>query len=293
MSIKDHALLVSLSVNKPQMTQKDSKATADAESANNAHGAGQYRKDLYPKSLVQPISLIESQARAYIESTTYPWGRGENMLPSARFMQFAERIGKYELEFDQAVTAFLNNWSNVMMHAQASQGGLFDPSAYPDLTDLRSAFRFKINYRPITDVTDFRVAMQEEELAALRQQVEEATKESMNAVLRAPLERLKEVVSRLHEVTGRTERVAIDKRTGRTEVRAPIFRESVCVNIAEEINLLHDFAEILPDNIIALAKTVIDTTPHPQQLRDDPAKRKEVNIQTTALLASINSMLED
>ena len=180
-----------------------------------------------------------------------------------------------------------------MMHAQASQGALFDANAYPDLSDLRSSFRFRIGYRPITDVTDFRVAMQEDELTALRQQVEDATKESMNAIMRAPLERLKEVVARLHEVTGRTDRELINKRTGVTEVRAPIFRDSVCENIAEEINLLHDFADILPDNIIALAKTVIDTTPHPQQLRDDPEKRKEVNIQTTALLASINSMLED
>ena len=45
MSIKNNAFLVSLTVNKPQMTQKDIKATADAEFANSAHGAGQYRKD--------------------------------------------------------------------------------------------------------------------------------------------------------------------------------------------------------------------------------------------------------
>ena len=81
--------------------------------------------------------------------------------------------------------------------------------------------------------------------------------------------------------------------TGAVEVRSPIFRDSVCENIAEEINLLHDFAGILPDDILSLAKTVADTTPHPQQLRDDPEKRREVNIQTTALLDSINSMLED
>ena len=86
MSIKNHALLVSLSVSKPQMTKKDDKATRDAESANNAHGAGQFRKDLYPKSLVQPILTVESSARAYIESVTYMWTRGEYLLPTAKFM---------------------------------------------------------------------------------------------------------------------------------------------------------------------------------------------------------------
>lgn len=293
MSIKNHALLVSLSVSKPQMTKKDEKATVSAEVANNAYGAGQYRKDLYPKALVQPIMSVESSARAYIESTTYMWTRGEYLLPTAKFMEFSERIGKFQVEFDQCVTAFLNNWSNVMQQAQQRQGDLFDPSAYPDLTDLKSDFRFRVNYRPVTDVQDFRVAMQDDEMDTLRAEVEQATKEAMDNMLRAPLERLKDVVQKLHDVTNKTDRETVNKKTGATEVRPPIFRDSVCENIMEEISLLQAFADILPDNINDLAKTIVDVTPHPQQLRDNPDKRKEVSVQTAALLDSINSMLED
>ena len=293
MSIKNHALLVSLSVNKPQMTQKDDKATRDAEVANNAHGAGQFRKDLYPKHLVQPILTVESAARAYIERTTYMWSRGEYLLPTARFMEFTERMGKFQLEFDQCVTAFLNNWSNVLQQAQSQQGALFDPNAYPDLSDLKSDFRFRVHYRPVTDAHDFRVSLQEDELSTLRSEVEHATRESMEAVLKEPLQRLREVVSKLNEVTGKTDRVVVNKKTGATEVRPPIFRDSVCENIAEEITLLHAFADILPDSVLSVAKTVADSVPHPQQLRDNPDKRKEVNLQTTALLASIDAMLED
>ena len=293
MSIKNHALLVSLSVNKPQMTQKDDKATRDAEVANNAHGAGQFRKDLYPKHLVQPILTVESAARAYIERTTYMWSRGEYLLPTARFMEFTERMGKFQLEFDQCVTAFLNNWSNVLQQAQSQQGALFDPNAYPDLSDLKSDFRFRVHYRPVTDAHDFRVSLQEDELSTLRSEVEQATRESMEAVLKEPLQRLREVVSKLNEVTGKTDRVVVNKKTDATEVRPPIFRDSVCENIAEEITLLHAFADILPDSVLSVAKTVADSVPHPQQLRDNPDKRKEVNLQTTALLASIDAMLED
>jgi ATP phosphoribosyltransferase len=135
--------------------------------------------------------------------------------------------------------------------------------------------------------------MQEDELDALRSQVEAATKESMNNMLRAPLERLKDVVQKLHDVTGKTERASINKKTGATEVKPPIFRDSVCENIMEEIELLQAFADVLPFEITSLARTVVDMTPHPQQLRDNPDKRKEVNVQTAALLASIESMLED
>ena len=293
MSIKNHALLVSLTVNKPQMTQKDEKATRDAERANNAHGAGQFRKDLYPKHLVQPITYVESAARAYIESVTYMWSRGEYLLPTAKFMEFTERIGKFQLEFDQCVTAFLNNWSNVLQQAQSQQGALFDPNAYPDLSDLKQQFRFRVMYRPVTDAHDFRVSLQDDEMDALRAEVEQATRESMNSVLKEPLQRLREVVAKLNEVTGKADRTVTDKKTGRVDVRAPIFRDSVVENITEEINLLHAFAEILPDVVLNVAKTLADTVPHPQQLRDNPDKRKEVNVQTAALLSTIDSMLED
>ncbi len=292
MSIKDHALLVSLTVSKPQMTAKDGKATRDAEDANNASGAGHYRKDLYPKSLVAPIIAMEAAARAYIASQTYMWSRGEYLLPTTRFMIFADRIARFELEFNQSVTAFLNNWSNVMQIAERNQGDLFDASAYPDLSDLRADFKFRVNYRPVTDAGDFRVSLQDEELQALRESVEQSTKESVNAVLRQPLERLREVVSKLNEATKKQDRVVVNKKTGVSDIKSPIFRDSVVENLMEEIRLLHDFADVLPDSVVLLAADVVNATPHPDQLRVDPEKRKEVSVQTDALLASINSMLE-
>lgn len=293
MSIKNHALLVSMSVNKPQMTAKDAKATRDAEAANNAHGAGNFRKNLYPPSLVKPIIAVESAARAYMESHTYSWARGQYLLPTAKFMEFADRMAKFEVEFHQAVTAFLNNWSSVMLQAEQSQGDLFNANEYPDLADLKAGFRFRVGYSPVTDTTDFRVQMQDEEMEMLRAQVEQSTKESMDAMLRTPLERLKEVVARLHEVTGKPEREVIDKRTGKTEVKAPIFRDSVCDNIMEEIELLRAFADILPPSISTLADTISDAVPNPDLLRADKDKRDEVNTATASLLAQIDNMLDD
>jgi len=293
MSIKDHALIVSLTVNKPQMTQKDDKATVDAEQANNAHGAGQYRKDLYPKHLVQPILTVEAAARSYIESTTYMWNRGQYLLPTTRFMTFADRLSKFELEFNQTVTAFLNNWANVMAQAQQSQGALFDPSVYPDLTDLKQAFRFRVIYTPVTDAGDFRVQLQEEELTMLRQQTEAAVQESMTALLKEPLARLRTALTKLHEVSGKADRAVINKRTGVEEIRAPIFRDSVCDNVIEEIALLHDFADMLPDDVLQVAQTVTNVLPRPQELRDNPDKRNVVHQQTNALLSVIDNMLED
>lgn len=293
MSIANNALLVSLTVQKPQMTAKDVKGTSAAEAANNAHGAGQFRKDLYPKALIQPILTVESSARSYIESTTYAWARGEFLLPTTRFMDFANRMGQYELEFSQAVTAFLNNWSNVMLEAQVRQGAMFNPGDYPDLSDLRADFRFRVSYRPVTDTGDFRVQMQEEELELLRQKAEASVKESMDAMLRTPLLRLRAVVSKLQEVTSKPEREVPNPKTGALEMKPPIFRDSVVENIADEINLLHDFAACLPEQMVTIANDLRDATPSADTLRNDPDKRRETCDTASALLAAINDMLND
>ena len=291
MSIKDHALLVSLYVGKPQLTMKDEKATHDAEAANNAHGAGKYAKDLYPKHLIAPIVAVESAARAYIAGTTYPWRRGEDLLPVARFMSFADRIGQFEIAFSQSVTAFLNNWTNVMTEAKARQGGLFEANVYPDMMHLRDQFVFRISYTPVTDMKDFRVAVQEDELDLLRATVERDVQDATTRMMQAPLERLRKVVDKLAETTGK-ERKVVDKRTGVEEVKSVIFRDTLIDNITYEIGLLNDFADLLPANVRDLAGVVKDTcTPHPDALRADPELRTRTNTNAKNLLAAIEEMM--
>jgi len=293
MGIKENAMLVSLSINKPKMTEKDAKATKDAEAANNAYAAGQYRKNLYPKHLIQPILSIESSARAYLERAAYSWGRGEFLLPTARFMQFADIIAGYEVQFNQAVTAFLNNWANVMREAQQTQGDMFDPSAYPDLSALRDDFRFRVAYKPVSDASDFRVQMQDDEVKRLKSDAERAMQETLDAVLKEPLRRLRDVVAKLSDATGKEDRLVVNKRTGHNEVKPPIFRDSIIENIIAEIGLLQDFSAALPDDVTDVANIVASILPESaEELRCSAAKRRSTSIKTKELLASIDAMLE-
>lgn len=293
MSLKQNAMIVSLTVGKPQMTKTDGRATQAAEQATNAHGAGHYRKDLYPNHLIKPIRAVESSARAYLESVSYSWGRGDFLLPSARFMEFAERMAQFELEFSQCVTAFLQNWVTVMDSARTTQGDLFNASDYPDLSDLRGRFRFSVQYKPVTDSGDFRIEMQDDEADTLRKQVEAQTKQQMDDLMRVPLERLREVVQRLNETAVKDERAVINTRNGKTEIKPPVFRDTVCENIIAEINLLYDFEDILPAGVMQLAKDVVDVTPSADTLRASQGARDKAKIDTDALLGAIDNLLKD
>jgi hypothetical protein len=49
----------------------------------------------------------------------------------------------------------------------ADLGDLFAANEYPDMTELRAEFEFRVSYVPITDTGDFRVSVQEDHPAAV------------------------------------------------------------------------------------------------------------------------------
>lgn len=293
MSLKNNAMIVSLTVGKPQMTKTDMQATDIAETALNSKDAGHFRKELYPKRLMQPIKSVETAARTYMNTVAYTWDRGDFILPNTKFMVFAEEMAKYELQFDQCVTGFLQNWVNVLSEAEVTQGDMFDAADYPDVSELRRRFRFDINYKPVTDSSDFRISLQDEELSALKEKVEAQTKLQMEDLMREPLERLRAVVSRLHQTAGKEERAVLNPRTGKTEVKPPIFRDTVCENIVHEINLLKEFASILPEGIVELATSAAAKIPSAEVLRNSQVIRDKTVENTSDLLGAINALLED
>lgn len=206
-SIRNRALLVSLTFNKPQMTKLDKKATADAEIANNAHGALKTNKLLYPKHLVDPIVQHEAAVRSYLRSVTTPWGNtGMYLLDTSLFMGFADRMAKYEIERKQLVTIFAQNWANVMTQAQEQQGDLFDPSVYPDVTDVVAQFQMHLAYLPVGDYAPKLFDAVEKELRdTITAEVERSTKNMLTEVVRAPLTRLLESVLHIYDKTSRAD----------------------------------------------------------------------------------------
>jgi len=290
MTINQFGLKVSLTVRKPQLTAKDEKATTDAEVANNASGAGQYRKDLYPKHLIAPIQEVESAARAFIARNTL-----EGVLPAVKFMSFADQIAPYEVQFNQAVTVFMQNITNVMTEAQKHQGDMFDPSLYPDTAALRARFSWELRYDTVADNSKFAqilapmdAAAQARLTAAITQQVS-TEQESLTA---AAMAKLKEVVAHMAVATARPDRAVVNKKHGGIDVRPPIFRASLVDNIKEVTDLLQGYAAALPTDVLdVMTKATTLTAANSETLKNDPDKRKQVQVQSSALLDEINNLM--
>jgi hypothetical protein len=291
MSLKTQGLLVAVTITKPQLTAKDDKATGDAEAMNNARGAGQYRKDLYPKHLVAPITEVESQVRAYIRGQTLPWGTNSRLLPATKYMDFVTRLAQFEIAFGQAVTVFMQNYTSVLAAAQQQQGALYDPNLYPDVSELRAQFTFAPRFMPITDDGDFRVQITQEEVDMLKAQARQQVEQDTNAMAAEAVTRLKQTVAALAEAMGRPTRATIAKHGG-VEIRPPIFRDSIVENITDVTELLKGFASMLPPKLVDL----IDATAplgktNPESLRTDDQLRAAMKSNAESLLAEIDAAM--
>lgn len=207
MSYKDVAMLTRVRIELPQMTKKDDKATEAAERANKAHGAGVYRKDLYPKHLIEPITAIATAVRTYLYSQARPYGwSGSYLIPNTRLVAYLEQMGKYELQFRQAVTAFLNNWANVLFQAQQTQGDLFDATVYPDVATLAGQFVFEYPLTPLPAAGDVVLnELDETVVERIKSKVQDAEREATAAVFRGAFVELREQVLRIIKQTTVTE----------------------------------------------------------------------------------------
>jgi hypothetical protein len=221
------------------MSKQDDAATRAAETAFGASGAGRYRKDLYPKHLVTPIHAAVAAARAYLYSQTRPYGHGEvYLLANRRIMTYLDMMGKHELAFRQNVTAFLNNWANVLMQAKQQQGGLFDASEYPDVSALAGQFMFEYPITPIGNVNDM-VLNELDEVATTAIAAKAANDERIanEAIVKSAVADLRKEVERIIKQT--TVAPTTNKKGEYVERTGKIY-DTLTSDIAQLIGVLQD-----------------------------------------------------
>ena len=287
MSIKDNALIVSCRVELPTKARTDKKAINEVAKKFGVNPRSlDMRKSLYPKELMEPIDSVVYKGRQHAAADTYPWARGEFLLPSTMYMEFAEAAGKIELEFLQAVTAFLNNWSNVLLGAEKQLAGLYEAGLYPSLEQLRQQFSLEFEYRQVTDEQDFRVQMQAEELDDLRAKTEASTIKRMAGLQRAPLENLLDKISTLEEALDKPMREIKDSDGNLLELRNAIFRNSTVDNITDECKKIIMFGDsVIGRGAVSMAIKIKENLPAADDIRD----REEPRARAKSLVADYSN----
>jgi hypothetical protein len=276
MSIRDKALLVSLSVSLWTNAVHDEGVVSDimkkTGTDNDVHR--------YKKVLVKPEALTQVRAarvalRQHWWSNTLPWGNGGvRILPSSKYQAFVERLRTLRIDYDKAVDKFCDDYPKMKAEARRRLKELYDDKNFPSLSAIRSKFGCEVEFAPIPDASDFRVKLSESERDELAKDVERALQANAKGAMNALVEKLQETVELLSE---------------RLKEDEPILRRSLVENI-KEVCAEVDAFNLVDDKKIESFKKATEVMlkgVNFEELKDDRKKRVELATKADDILAKM------
>jgi hypothetical protein len=206
--LTQQALIATLSMSTLGNRHKDERLTEEVHSRHGmAEDAGLYQKVLLPPDCLKPLQKIVSAARADHRQQTLmtPFGP---ILPAARIDAFTASMDAWRSKWDTAKAAFIRNYPLNIEAARQKLGRAFDPTAYPDVSELPGIFKFETRLVPlpkpqaldeILGLADSRVAQLRAEMAAATAQAAQSARAEL---LERLLERLQRVFAMLSQPDG-------------------------------------------------------------------------------------------
>lgn len=273
-NISNRALLVTLSLSMWTARKHDRKASAEIAIAHeSSEKMGRYWKRLLPTDAAsyEECKRLRSECRDWHYHNTLPWTQdGQQILPSANYFAYTEQMRKYRAQIEAADAAFYDDYPALRENAKQLLKSLWSELDYPSVDILRSKCRMDINFMPMPDAQDFRVALGDGEVDRIRKDIEQQVHEATEIAMRDIWQRLYDAVSRMSQ---------------RLNDPDGIFRNSLVGNVRELCDLLPRL-NIAQDHVLdALVKEVEDklSKADADDLRDDDKLRKSIAKQAAAI----------
>jgi len=196
--IQEKAMVVTLAISQWTARRYDREISDEIEQRHNAQEAGRYNKLLIAKDEINKITQIASDARLYNYKVTLPWtDKGDRLLPAELFFDYINKMEKFRSQFEKAVNNFIYQYYTLKTEAEHRLNTMYKEEDYPDKESLKDKYSFNINILPIPDGKDFRVNLQNEEVAKIQKDIEKRTKLTIEKSIQSLWKRLYEAISRM------------------------------------------------------------------------------------------------
>lgn len=193
-----HAMLVELTIRQWTARKHDKRVSGEVDQNHGAQNAGRYSKYLIPKSALDNIANRASTIRAFHYRRTLPWGNnGQRILPASTFLDYRSTINEMKNEFTRAVDAFISDYPRLVQEARLSLGTLYDPSEYPEASDIRNHFGVDLDIFQVPTSGDFRVDVATTVKAELQAESEAAIQQRLGSATKACYVRVRDVLERM------------------------------------------------------------------------------------------------
>ena len=202
MSIASSAVLVELNISVWPANKVDREMTETVNAnASAVRDASQTRKNLFAgTTLRKDIEKLAARIRLYHNQHTMPWAdKGQRLLPTKLFMEYKQTMNNYEAQFKQMCDNFFIAYPQLVNEAQTHLGTMYRATDYPDLTNVREKFGFRMAIDPIPESGDFRLDIATHDLEEIKQNYEAKFDERLAEAMRTPWERLHSVLTAMSE----------------------------------------------------------------------------------------------
>jgi hypothetical protein len=202
MSIASSAVLVELNISVWPANKVDREMTETVNTnASAVRDASQTRKNLFAgTTLRKDIEKLAARIRLYHNQHTMPWAdKGQRLLPTKLFMEYKQTMNNYEAQFNQMCNNFFIAYPQLVTEAQVHLGTMYRADDYPDLTNVREKFGFRMAIDPIPESGDFRLDISAHDLDEMKAQYEAKFDERLAEAMRTPWERLHTVLTAMSE----------------------------------------------------------------------------------------------
>ena len=193
MSITSSAVLVELNISVWTANKLDRGATDSVtNNANAVKNAAQVRKNLMAgTSQRKEIADYAAACRLWHNTHTMPWAdKGARLLPTSLFLDYKQEANTRRYTFDRMRDNFVADYPAIVQTAHNYLGNLFNSDDYPSADEVYSKFGFRMVFSPVPEVGDFRLDINNDELAHLRSQYETAYTDRVSDAMKTTWDKL-------------------------------------------------------------------------------------------------------
>jgi hypothetical protein len=282
-SLRERAMLVCLKVSVWEGRRFDASLTNELTARHGAApDTARVNRHLFGKDVMAPITTARSRARTYFNAKTLVCDEDIwRLMPAVLHAEVTQQMRVFESEFDAAVRSWLARYPEIVEAERARHNGMFDEGMYPAVDCVARRFRMVTDVKPLSDASDFRVKLADDQTRTLVEAIERSTDERIERAMRDTWQRLYAPVADMVQKLREFDLEGDQKRhwvTGR-----------INSNILDVIDLLPRLNVWGDPELARMADAVRDklTKTDPKTFKDAPDVRLKVIGDAQAILADM------
>lgn len=261
-TLRTRAMLAKLRIELWGNTVADAKVSCEiAEKYKSKPEYGKYVKNKINPVHLEPIRSCAQKARKLHAYLTSPWMDDGSRLIAAvghsahkRQLQHELRDEFYELRLD------FRKYKYEMAKEEAREAlnGLFNPDDYPPSSVIESHFSYGVSYFPVPSAEDFRVNLGEEDVMAIKQDIEVQLSTIFEAARVDTFHRIYDLIGETVDKLEEFHRVEfVDPISGEVKIRMmKAFQDSLVTNIQRLMDTLPGLNILEDKQLVNLEKEI-------------------------------------